>query len=442
VSHQSTRYPYTAFVVAGLFALSGCVSIGPIEPIKNPPTKFRSDNVVDVEFLNPARVGLRCGERGTQAFGMPVFHAMACGNGKLITMPDPCLTFTGGDYASLICDQRSRQASAPAPVPEWQALLQPASYPTAARAAPTPLKPRAGASIPVEFVHPSAVLQRCSTRGLEVSVSGGSGLASCGDAEMMTVPNPCMILEAGWYPRTLCHEMAHANGWSMDHPGGSFLSDARAGVDPGDVPPPRAVLASLASSAPLRPASASPAYLAFVAARTPDVRPPDYITLPLVFAALPEGGASRIDTLMDLPDVIAPGAGSALMDYASLQRTLVHGQTAFLVPAAAPEAGPAASIMLASAGPHQVAALPRFQPMPAPPHHPAEIWLAVAVRERAGGALATAAKWLSAVLPDDPAMAEAITPRLIPAAPAPPSAKPMLNRPWPEEDASGISTGV
>ncbi len=459
MSHQSTRYPYTAFVVAGLFALSGCVSIAAIEPIKNPPTKFRSDNVVDVEFLNPARVGLRCGERGTQAFGMPVFHAMACGNGKLITMPDPCLTFTGGDYASLICDQRSRPASAPAPVPEWQALLQPASYPSPARAAPTPLKPRAGASIPVEFVHPSAVLQRCSTRGLEVSVSDDSGLASCGDAEMMTVPNPCMILEAGWYPRTLCHEMAHANGWSMDHPGGSFLSDARAGVDPDDVPPPRAVLASLASSAPLRPASASPAYLAFVAAKTRDVRPPDYITLPLVFAALPEGGASRIDTLMDLPDVIAPGAGSALLDFASLQRTRVHRQTAFLMSAAAPEEGaralrgrlmttasatnlPAPGLLLASAGRHQVAALPRLQPIPAPPHHPAEIWLAAAVRERAGGALTSAAKWLSAALPDDPAMAEAITARLIPAVPTPPSAKPMLNRPWREEEGSEIGTGV
>jgi len=89
---------------------------------------------------------------------------MACGNGKLITMPDPRLTVTGGDYAGLLCDQRSRPAAAPAPVPEWQALLQAASYQAAPRPAPTPLKPRAGASVQVEFVHPSAVLQRCRTR--------------------------------------------------------------------------------------------------------------------------------------------------------------------------------------------------------------------------------------------------------------------------------------
>ncbi len=74
MNRQTTKYPYAAIVAAGVLALSGCVSIAPQEPVKNPPTMFRSDNVVAVEFLNPATVGLRCGERGTQAFGMPVFH--------------------------------------------------------------------------------------------------------------------------------------------------------------------------------------------------------------------------------------------------------------------------------------------------------------------------------------------------------------------------------
>lgn len=165
MNRQTTKYPYTALFAAGVLALTGCVSIAPLEPVKNPPTLFRSDNVVEVEFLHPAKVGLRCGERGTQAFGMPVFHAMACGNGKLITMPDPCATITGGDYAQLLCDVRSQPATEPAPVPEWQALLQAASYQAPARAAPVPLKPRAANSVQVEFVHPSAVLQRCSTRG-------------------------------------------------------------------------------------------------------------------------------------------------------------------------------------------------------------------------------------------------------------------------------------
>lgn len=101
------RRSLPALLAAGLFGLTGCVSVAPLEPFKNPPTYFRSDNAVDVEFLSPAVVGVRCAERGTAFYGMPVFHAMACGNGKLITMPDPCSTFTGGAYAALACDARN-----------------------------------------------------------------------------------------------------------------------------------------------------------------------------------------------------------------------------------------------------------------------------------------------------------------------------------------------
>ena len=101
------RRSLPALLAAGLFGLTGCVSVAPLEPFKNPPTYFRSDNAVDAEFLSPAVVGVRCAERGTAFYGMPVFHAMACGNGKLITMPDPCSTFTGGAYAALACDARN-----------------------------------------------------------------------------------------------------------------------------------------------------------------------------------------------------------------------------------------------------------------------------------------------------------------------------------------------
>ncbi|MBI1399405.1 hypothetical protein [Hyphomonas sp.] len=83
-----------------------------------------------------------------------------------------------------------------------------------------------------------------------------------------------MMLTEGWYARTLCHEMAHANGWAMDHPGGSFTSDKMAGINPQDVPPPREVLKALVSSEVFRPASESPAYLAWAAARAPQASAP------------------------------------------------------------------------------------------------------------------------------------------------------------------------
>jgi len=303
-----------------LLGIQACVSVAPLEPIKNPPTSFRSDNTVEVEFLSPAIVGIRCGERGTAFYGMPVFHAMACGNGKLITMPDPCETFTGGSYAELLCDLRRQPAAEPQPVPEWQALIQPASFKAPARPSPTPLKPRARNSVQVEFVHPSAVLQRCNTRGLSVVTASEGEFASCGDSERLTVPNPCMVLTGGWYPRTLCHEMAHANGWAMDHPGGSFLSDARAGIDPNVVPPPRALIAALPEPGALRPASQSPAYLAYAAAKDADVQA-GLLTKPAVLR----------DTLPparnDLRDMLAAlsRAQAAVPDLIAEARTLAAG---------------------------------------------------------------------------------------------------------------------
>lgn len=285
MTRQTPRYAKAALAVSVLFALGGCVSIAPIEPIKNPPTRFRSDNTVEVEFLHPIMVGPRCGERGTALYGVPVFHAMACGNGKLITMPDPCDTITGGAYADLVCELRARVADEPdiPELPDWQTLLQPASFAASGPAAPKGAK-ESSPSVRVEFVHPSAVYQRCETRGLETTVSSEDALPSCGNRTLLTMPNPCMMLTEGWYARTLCHEMAHANGWAMDHPGGSFQSDRLAGVDPQDVPPPREVLAALASSTAFRPASESPAYLAWAAARAPQASVPAV----LLAAASPE----------------------------------------------------------------------------------------------------------------------------------------------------------
>ncbi|HAY07730.1 MAG TPA: hypothetical protein PKV67_17815 [Hyphomonas sp.] len=262
MKRKSTKSLCAAVITAGLFGLQGCVSVAPLEPIKNPPTNFRSDNAVEVEFLSPAMVGLRCGERGTSFYGMPVFHAMACGNGKLITMPNACETFTGGAYADIVCETREQARDLQS---TFRGMLISASLSatgsTKVRTEEKALKD--GASITVEFIHPASVAQRCLVIGADlVKVEE---LYSCAAPDRIVLPNPCMSLEGGWYARTLCHEMAHANGWAMDHPGGSYLSDKKAGVDPADVPPPRAIMASLESGAPLRKASESAVYLAYAA---------------------------------------------------------------------------------------------------------------------------------------------------------------------------------
>ena len=374
------RRTRSVLLAASLFALAGCVSVAPLEPIKNPPTIFRSDNSVDVEFLSPAIVGIRCAERGTAFYGMPVFHAMACGNGKLITMPDPCATFTGGAYAELACDARNQAK-----------LLNETISPFLINASFTLSKTQARElsaanasgerAIKVEFVHPASVGQRCFLMGAPVVDGEEEGLRMCAGLDRIVLPNPCMQLEAGWYPRTLCHEMAHANGWAMDHPGGSFLSDKRAGVDPTAVPPSRLVMASLSSGAPLRKASESPIYLAYAAAREAD----SFQHSPLIQPAVFSDTAPAPKT--DLRDLFAAFslAQAAVPDLVSEARTRLTGLAAeFDVPALANlklrppstgdlfagarliEASLAAPEPVSEAAVMQIASAPQTNALPAP----------------------------------------------------------------------------
>ena len=310
--YKHKREARFTLLMAGLLGLAGCVSVAPLEPIKNPPTYFRSDNTVEVEFLSPAVVGMRCAERGTAFYGMPVFHAMACGNGKLVTMPEACSTFTGGAYAALVCEARRdvkalRESISPF---LWNASFMVgggATLQTAEQSAGD------GNAYKVEFVHPASVVQRCTLLGASVRDGDEEGMKSCSTPERMVLPNPCMLLEDGWYPRTLCHEMAHANGWAMDHPGGSFLSDKKAGVDPADVPPPRAIMASLSSGAPLRKASESPTYLAYAAAKGLPTYSYAALTQPAVLDVTPpkqtagfKDAASALKALRaSVPDIMA-----------------------------------------------------------------------------------------------------------------------------------------
>lgn len=141
--------------------LAGCMTVAPLEPVKNAPLEFRGDNTVAVEFVSPMLVGARCAQRGAHIFGVPQLSSMGCGDGRMITMPNPCQTIT-----------------------------------------------------------------------------------------------------AGWYARLLCHELAHANGWSRTHEGGSYLPDDMAGVDPQAIALSESTIASFEENGALKPASQSPQALA------------------------------------------------------------------------------------------------------------------------------------------------------------------------------------
>ncbi|WP_156807825.1 hypothetical protein [Henriciella marina] len=147
--------------------LAGCMTVAPLEPVKNAPLEFRGDNTVAVEFVSPMLVGARCAQRGAHIFGVPQLSSMGCGDGRMITMPNPCQTIT-----------------------------------------------------------------------------------------------------SGWYARLLCHELAHANGWSRTHEGGSYLPDEMAGVNPQAIALSESTIASFEEAGALKPASQSPQALALAEARS------------------------------------------------------------------------------------------------------------------------------------------------------------------------------
>ncbi|MEM9422698.1 MAG: hypothetical protein AAF986_09370 [Pseudomonadota bacterium] len=75
----------------------------------------------------------------------------------------------------------------------------------------------------VEFVHPAKVNLRCAERGATFLGLPSFNSGACADTEVMTIPNPCYVINGGWYARLLCHEMAHLNGWPSNHEGGNYL---------------------------------------------------------------------------------------------------------------------------------------------------------------------------------------------------------------------------
>ncbi len=201
-----------ALLASGSLAITGCMSLAAIEPVRAPPAGYQADVTVQVEFLHPARVGARCAERGVSLFGMPMPNAMACANTKLMTLPNPCDTVTGGWYAEALCREighsRGWEAEAPAEAPQLMA----ASW-VPDEAVRRPQGPegdlRRGVAIRVEFVDAGEIGLRCAERGAVAFGRPTLNALSCSSQVMMSLPNPCSLPDAGWYANLLCHEMGH-----------------------------------------------------------------------------------------------------------------------------------------------------------------------------------------------------------------------------------------
>jgi hypothetical protein len=216
------RFPWRSVLSAtSCLVGAGCMTIQAIEPILAPPHQFRADTTTNVEFVSPMAVGFRCAERGAKFLGLPAVNAVACADTKLITMIDPCMTLTAGKYAQDLCASLGAPALA-APRPSSSDPMRATQVAYVAGPKPhLPLKPSARATEArlVTFASAENVYVRCAS-----SVGDRpDSLNACSTDGIIVISNPCGANHAGWYERTLCHELAHANGWSANHVDGAPL---------------------------------------------------------------------------------------------------------------------------------------------------------------------------------------------------------------------------
>lgn len=219
-----------ALLSSGALAMTGCMSVAAIEPVKTPPGNYQADLSVQVEFLHPASVGARCAERGVSLLGMSMPGALACANQNLMTVPNPCDTVTGGWYAEALCAEIGHTRGWDAEKNRAEPQLLAASW-SPDQAFGFQARPagayRGATAMYVEFVSSQDIGLRCAERGAVAFGKPTLNALSCSSSAMMTLPNPCSVIDGGWYADLLCHEMAHANGWPANHPGGSFLKEGK-----------------------------------------------------------------------------------------------------------------------------------------------------------------------------------------------------------------------
>ncbi len=206
--------------LAGLAVLVGasaaCSTLRGIEPVLSPPSQFQHDGSVAVEFVESDAVGQRCAQRGVTYLGLPGFNSGACGSRELITMPDPCAMPDDG-YARALCAGVGRRER-----------------------------------VAIKFVHPDLAVEHCRSRNAD---KRRTGAVVCAVASSLVVVNPCVADTRGWYAETLCHELAHVNGWAANHAGGAYArqpSFVKAQLAAEDLLSPEAVRVALLAKAEKR----------------------------------------------------------------------------------------------------------------------------------------------------------------------------------------------
>jgi hypothetical protein len=218
------RLGFATVAVGTAFAAWGCVSIQAIEPVTPPPLVYHSDVTVGVEFMLAGQVGLRCAERGVKFLGLPGINSAACADANLVTMLDPCMTISAGAYAKSMCAARSTLSSLAGPpqFPRPAGLLSVSLKPDHPHTGIHPYDSAVAheGAVRFNFVSPDLLVQHCRQQDLQLS--GEPDSPYCVGAGMITLGNPCRSSRPGWYERTLCHELAHVNGWPADHRSGSL----------------------------------------------------------------------------------------------------------------------------------------------------------------------------------------------------------------------------
>jgi len=197
---------------------SGCITVQAIEPVQAPPVSFQDDVLTRIEFMHPTQIGLRCSERGAEFLGMPALSAGGCADRNLITMIDPCKTFTAGRYAAELCqlmtaygDLRAMPGANLGAVSYTDDTVISAAQTlqSAAQSMPSP-------SIRIDFVSADEIAFQCRSADGNSPIAEGPLVCRVGDR--LVASNPCTANAPSWYERTLCHEIGHVNGWPSNHP--------------------------------------------------------------------------------------------------------------------------------------------------------------------------------------------------------------------------------
>ena len=115
----------------------------------------------------------------------------------------------------------------------------PAPAPTPFSDARPPVRFQGDATVKLEITDQAGIERACHP--LFGAPPAGMKTDACQTGDRVILPNPCTFPESDRYAALLCHELAHANGWSRNHEReGTQLAGAPTGASTGTRPsPPR-----------------------------------------------------------------------------------------------------------------------------------------------------------------------------------------------------------